>query len=100
MRPSWLIMFLLLLSILIHHAQGIRLISKGSVASDRLLSLQEKHGEMRSNGGDIDNDGYKSKKWSGKRKRKLSRVRKEPHHLLPRIHEDYYGPRMHRPKHH
>lgn len=43
----------------------------------------------------------KGKHCSGKEKRKLSsRVKKETHHWLPRIHEDYYGPRMHRPKHH
>lgn len=47
-------------------------------------------------------DERENKKWSsaGKGKRKLSRERKETHHWLPRIHEDYYGPRMHRPKHH
>lgn len=37
---------------------------------------------------------------SGKKKRKLTRVQKGPHHWLPRIHEDYYGPRIHRPNHH
>lgn len=32
--------------------------------------------------------------------RRLSRVAKKSHHWLPSIHEDYYGPRGHRPRHH
>ncbi|CAI9760611.1 unnamed protein product [Fraxinus pennsylvanica] len=37
---------------------------------------------------------------SGTKKRKLSRIMKDSHHWLPSIHEDYYGPRSHKPKHH
>lgn len=33
-------------------------------------------------------------------KRRLSKVAKKSHHWLPSIHEDYYGPRGHRPRHH
>lgn len=65
----------------------------------KINQVEKFDGMMRSNEGVVDE--LKSKKrCSGKRKRKLSRVKKEPHHWLPRIHEDYYGPRMHRPKHH
>jgi len=32
--------------------------------------------------------------------RRLSRVAKKSQHWLPSIHEDYYGPRRHRPRHH
>lgn len=34
------------------------------------------------------------------KKRRLSKVAKKSHHWLPSIHEDYYGPRGHRPRHH
>lgn len=37
---------------------------------------------------------------SGTMRRRNSRITKETHHLLPTIHEDYYGPRTHIPKHH
>ncbi|XAR50727.1 hypothetical protein NMG60_11005136 [Bertholletia excelsa] len=37
---------------------------------------------------------------SGTTKRRLSRARREFHQPLPEIHEDYYGPRSHNPKHH
>ncbi|KAL8488468.1 hypothetical protein ACS0TY_024659 [Phlomoides rotata] len=94
---SWVLMFLLLLSILIHDAQGIRL-RKGSLQL-QALEQQSIHEKVSSNEGGIDE--CKSKKCSsGKMKRKLTRVQKEHHHWLPRIHEDYYGPRLHRPKHH
>ncbi|KAL7097142.1 hypothetical protein ACP275_10G124500 [Erythranthe tilingii] len=89
---KWMLMFLLLLSILIHEAQGIRM-SKGSAAV-RQHSINEvvDHGKRNLNEG-VNNS-------SGKKKRKLSRAQKGSHHLFPRFHEDYYGPRIHRPKHH
>ena len=37
---------------------------------------------------------------TGNNKKKASRVLNKSHHWLPNIHEDYYGPRRHRPKHH
>ncbi|KAL0403896.1 UNVERIFIED_CONTAM: hypothetical protein Sradi_2030400 [Sesamum radiatum] len=99
---SWLLMFLLLLSsLLVHEAQGIRVL-KGSVA-DRQHNIQGILPGKRNNSVGVDEEAViacKSKHCSGKKKRKLSRVQKETHHWLPRIHEDYYGPRMHRPKHH
>ncbi|XP_057767904.1 uncharacterized protein LOC130988147 isoform X2 [Salvia miltiorrhiza] len=68
---SWLLMFLLLLSVLIHDAQGRRLISnKGSAAAeadDGPHSLHEKLAEMKSI------DERESKKWSGSN-RKLTLI--------------------------
>lgn len=38
---------------------------------------------------------------SGTKNRRFSRViNKESHHWLPKIHEDYYGPKIHSPRHH
>lgn len=38
---------------------------------------------------------------SGTLKKTVSREsKKSSHHWLPSIHEDYYGPRTHKPKHH
>lgn len=37
---------------------------------------------------------------SGTSKKRVPRVSKRPHHWLPSIHEDYYGPRSHRLRHH
>ncbi|GMI97631.1 hypothetical protein HRI_003432300 [Hibiscus trionum] len=37
---------------------------------------------------------------TGTQKRTFSTVLRKSHHWLPSIHEDYYGPRKHRPKHH
>lgn len=52
------------------------------------------------NGGVVVVEDVKSLK-GNKRKRKLSKSSSSHlHHWLPRFHEDYYGPRIHRPKHH
>ena len=67
--------------------------------------LQVKEGspiKITSNGGLVGEvtlcrDGHCS---SGTVKRRFPRVAKKIHHWLPRIHEDYYGPRTHKPKHH
>ncbi|KAF5208037.1 hypothetical protein FRX31_002379 [Thalictrum thalictroides] len=32
--------------------------------------------------------------------RRLSREAKKTHHMLPEFHEDYYGPKIHKPRHH
>jgi hypothetical protein len=46
---------------------------------------------------DLCKDGH----CSGTMKKRVSRVlSKKSHHWLPSIHEDYYGPRSHRPRHH
>ncbi|KAG2671394.1 hypothetical protein I3760_14G133800 [Carya illinoinensis] len=42
-------------------------------------------------------DGHCS---SGTMKKRVASVSKKSHHWLPFIHEDYYGPRSHRPRHH
>lgn len=81
---------------------GRRLGREGSVlGEDGKHTLQkEEFAVVKSSSGDEERERESKKGSSGKRKRKLSRERKETHHWLPRIHEDYYGPRMHRPKHH
>ncbi|PIA41079.1 hypothetical protein AQUCO_02300110v1 [Aquilegia coerulea] len=33
-------------------------------------------------------------------RRRLFREAKKTHHMLPEFHEDYYGPKIHKPKHH
>ncbi|KAL8488467.1 hypothetical protein ACS0TY_024659 [Phlomoides rotata] len=65
---SWVLMFLLLLSILIHDAQGIRL-RKGSLQL-QALEQQSIHEKVSSNEGGIDE--CKSKKCSSGRIRKLN----------------------------
>lgn len=43
----------------------------------------------------------KEARCTGTLKKRVSRVSKKPSsHSLPRVHEDYYGPRRHKPKHH
>lgn len=42
----------------------------------------------------------KDENCSGIMKKRVSRVYKKSHHWLPSIHEDYYGPRGHRARHH
>ncbi|XP_047947474.1 uncharacterized protein LOC125193675 isoform X1 [Salvia hispanica] len=67
---SWLLMFLLILSVLIHDAQGRILISnKASTPAEADHGLhQEKLGEMNKS-----NDEKESKKWSGSN-RKLTLI--------------------------
>ncbi|XP_042055169.1 uncharacterized protein LOC121799769 isoform X2 [Salvia splendens] len=66
---SWLLMFLLILSVLIHDAQGRILISnKGSTPAEAVHGLHEKLGEMNKS-----NDEKESKKWSGSN-RKLTLI--------------------------
>ena len=57
--------------------------------------------KIRSNGGEVIlcRDGHCSSGTTMKRSR-FSKVAKKIHHWFPRIHEDYYGPRTHKPKHH
>lgn len=42
----------------------------------------------------------KDEQCTGIQKKRVSRVSRKPNNQLPNIHEDYYGPRRHRPKHH
>ncbi|XP_047947476.1 uncharacterized protein LOC125193675 isoform X2 [Salvia hispanica] len=66
---SWLLMFLLILSVLIHDAQGRILISnKASTPAEADHGLHEKLGEMNKS-----NDEKESKKWSGSN-RKLTLI--------------------------
>ncbi|KAM3383517.1 hypothetical protein P3S68_009092 [Capsicum galapagoense] len=80
------ILFLFLLY-LVHEAQGRHL--KKVHFSSTIHKLQEKSTLCK--------DGHCS---SLTTKRRLSKVAKKSHHWLPSIHEDYYGPRGHRPRHH
>ncbi|XP_042047944.1 uncharacterized protein LOC121793996 isoform X2 [Salvia splendens] len=67
---SWLLMFLLVLSVLIHDAQGRILISnKGSTPAEADHGLHEKLGEMNKS----NHDEKESKKWSGSN-RKLTLI--------------------------
>ncbi|KAL1547988.1 hypothetical protein AAHA92_16282 [Salvia divinorum] len=66
---SWLLMFLVILSVAIHAAQGRILISnKGSTPAEADHGLHEKLGEMNKS-----NDERESKKWSGSN-RKLTLI--------------------------
>uniref|UniRef100_A0A3Q7J4L6 Uncharacterized protein n=1 Tax=Solanum lycopersicum TaxID=4081 RepID=A0A3Q7J4L6_SOLLC len=95
MKQVILLIFLLYLSTLIHEAQG-RHLKKGH-------KLQEKTNLIGSSKGVIGEvstlckDGHCS---SFTTKGRLTKVAKKSHHWLPNIHEDYYGPRGHRPRHH
>ncbi|KAE8126159.1 hypothetical protein FH972_020903 [Carpinus fangiana] len=96
MRPFLALSLLLLCLLLSHEAQGIRL-------DKMFMSLgQQKQHEADGNaliaGRILCKDGEHC---SGTMKKRVSRVlSKKSHHWLPSIHEDYYGPRSHRPRHH
>lgn len=72
-----------------------------------VLMLQE-NGSIRSDEGSngenkIDackDEACSSSSSAGTMKRKMSRKTKVSHHWLPSIHEDYYGPRRHKARHH
>ncbi|KAI3422831.1 uncharacterized protein J3R85_011731 [Psidium guajava] len=91
MKPSLLIP-LLLLSLLLFQAQGIRL--SRDLASllghprlpDQVVATSQVKLEIDSVG--------------SKKKRASRASNKSSDDLLPSIHEDYYGPRNHKPRHH
>ena len=64
--------------------------------------MQEEGSALTKNTGSVHQEVIlcKDGKCSGTMKKRVSRVSKKSHHWLPSIHEDYYGPRSHRPKHH
>ncbi|KAJ1382369.1 hypothetical protein SESBI_44285 [Sesbania bispinosa] len=95
MRPSFVVS-LLILSLLLTKAQGIRL-GKGSLEAQQ----QKQHDEestllKRSNTNAEEATLCKDEQCTGSQKKRASRVSNQ----LPNIHEDYYGPRRHRPRHH
>ncbi|KAJ8528106.1 hypothetical protein K7X08_015557 [Anisodus acutangulus] len=92
MKLVLLLLFLLYLSTLIHEAQG-RHLKKGHFSA-----TTHKLEEKTLTGRILCKDGHRSS--IGTTKRRLSKVGKKSHHWLPSIHEDYYGPRGHRPRHH
>ncbi|KAG9138666.1 hypothetical protein Leryth_018555 [Lithospermum erythrorhizon] len=97
MNP-YLLISILVLSHMIHEAQGIR-----------LKKASHNHSHIKFNN---DNEGsslVKSKSirakeienfQNDKRLISSSKKRSQRKHWLPRIHEDYYGPRLHKPRHH
>jgi len=42
----------------------------------------------------------KDNECTGSQKKRASKVFRKSNHNLPNIHEDYYGPRRHMPRHH
>ncbi|KAJ0090931.1 hypothetical protein Patl1_14857 [Pistacia atlantica] len=116
MRPSLLVLAisLLLLSFCLSGAQGIRF-KKGLLFSFGHHKSQNMHEErsvsLMKEGSDIGEvilckEGQCSSSSSSgtlmkmKRVSRVSRKSKDSKHWLPSIHEDYYGPRHHRPRHH
>ncbi|KAB2023999.1 hypothetical protein ERO13_D06G050300v2 [Gossypium hirsutum] len=92
MRPSRLAVSLLVLFIIyLSSVQGIRL--EKSFKSAGHDPIQEGALMKNSNGAMGDILLCKQGHCTGTKKRKS-------HHWLPSIHEDYYGPRKHRPRHH
>lgn len=65
-----------------------------------ILQKEEIDSVKTSNGGMGEVIVCKDGHCSGTMQKTVSRVSKKLHHWLPSIHEDYYGPRSHRPKHH
>nr|GMC61389.1 uncharacterized protein LOC109174816 [Ipomoea batatas] len=105
MRPV-LFISLLLLSTLLYEAQG-RHLRKGGDLPARNHKTNENGSIRRSGEKKIDacKDGQCSSSSSSASagtmmKRKMPRATKVSHHWLPSIHEDYYGPRRHKARHH
>uniref|UniRef100_A0A1D1XM31 Bone morphogenetic protein receptor type-2 n=1 Tax=Anthurium amnicola TaxID=1678845 RepID=A0A1D1XM31_9ARAE len=101
MRLAISVAFLLLL-LLFTTVQGIRL--KGEPLGAFQGKLQEEKssaptvGESPVAGTHLCSEGGRC---SGTvEKRRIMKEVEGAHHWLPRFHEDYYGPRNHKPKHH
>lgn len=106
MKPS-LVVSLLLLSFLLQEAQGIRL-EKGfmQVRAQKVQGDKSSLKERSANGGAI-GEAILCKEehctgtiTSTEKRVSKSASKNSSHHWLPSIHEDYYGPRNHKPKHH
>ncbi|KAG9138115.1 hypothetical protein Leryth_001364 [Lithospermum erythrorhizon] len=80
----------------IHEVQGIRL-KKASVFSSHQKSNDEAGTLVKSKNVII---GVEEIENFQNEKRRLSSKKSKRSHWLPKIHEDYYGPRHHRARHH
>ncbi|KAK8283715.1 hypothetical protein V6Z11_D08G107600 [Gossypium hirsutum] len=102
MRPSCLAVSLLVFLIVLSSIEGIRLekISKSIIKFKTYCSKQE--GSLMKNGNGVRGDDILSKEGHCRdtKRKKAHKVFKRSHHWIPSIHEDYRGPRRHRPRHH
>ncbi|RZB91337.1 hypothetical protein D0Y65_023656, partial [Glycine soja] len=98
-----LVISLLLLSLFLTKAQGIRL-EKGSFAAQQHKQHDQEESNLlkkTNNGANKEAIVCKDEQYcTGTLKKRASRVSRKPKNQLPHIHEDYSGPRHHRPRHH
>ncbi|KAG4991030.1 hypothetical protein AAZX31_09G088000 [Glycine max] len=103
MKPYSLVISLLLLSLFLTKAQGIRL-EKGSFAAQQHKQHDQEESNLlkkTNNGANKEAIVCKDEQYcTGTLKKRASRVSRKPKNQLPHIHEDYSGPRHHRPRHH
>ncbi|KAG4187193.1 hypothetical protein CXB51_019232 [Gossypium anomalum] len=97
MRPSCLAVSLLVFLIVLSSIEGIRL---EKISKSMHPKLQE--GSLMKNSNGVRGDDILSKEGHcrGTKRKKAHKVFKRSHHWIPSIHEDYRGPRRHRPRHH
>ncbi|KAI5583965.1 hypothetical protein POPTR_006G059900v4 [Populus trichocarpa] len=104
MRAS-LVVSLLLMLFLLQEAQGIRL-EKGfmQVGAQKVQADQDNTSLKQISTGVLGEEVILCKEGhcTSTLKKRLSRSvsKKSSHHWSPRIHEDYCGPRHHKPRHH
>lgn len=67
------------------------------MAKESLTFEKQKHHAEEEEVAILCND---QQKCTGSQKKTASKVSRKPHNQLPNIHEDYYGPRRHRSRHH
>nr|XP_017241266.1 PREDICTED: uncharacterized protein LOC108213994 [Daucus carota subsp. sativus] len=105
MKISVVFISLLVLSSFLHEVQGIRL-GKASISErhDQKLDQDKSNDLMKKVEVGVKNEAVvcRGVRCSGTKQTRFSRAvnKKEPHHWLPTIHEDYYGPKNHSPRHH
>ncbi|KAG6769267.1 hypothetical protein POTOM_024887 [Populus tomentosa] len=99
MRPS-VVVSLLLLSFLLQQAQGIRLEKGFKQVGAQKVQAEKSPSKEKSNDGGVLGEAILCKEGTMEKRVSKSVSKKFSHHWLPSIHEDYYGPRNHKPKHH
>uniref|UniRef100_A0A6M2ES64 Uncharacterized protein n=1 Tax=Populus davidiana TaxID=266767 RepID=A0A6M2ES64_9ROSI len=102
MRPS-VVASLLLLSFLLQQAQGIRLEKGFKQVGAQKVQAEKSPSKEKSDGGVLGEAILcKEGQCTGTMEKRVSKSvsKKSSHHWLPSIHEDYYGPRNHKPNHH